>query len=826
MRKSVGVLSVALAIILQQGHAQKGSEWHPLVPGKDRGVSIRIPETSLNRTTIEFTVPGFFTHPVRVQDQSAVIISLLGGTSIMEKGSPDVPKVRRNIIVSDTALMKAQILSRKDTVLSFPLIAPSKGQLPRTVNPDTIPYVFGPFYQQDRWYPDSTIEMGEPFMLRDHRGVAVQFNPFQYNPVRKLLRVFTQLRVEVTASGADTRNRRNKARSGPQSLSPDYREVYDRRFLNFAKLGPRYPSVLESGRLLVVVADPLAGAIQDFVDWKTRKGLPTEVVGYPSGTGSGTTNLQQYIQNVYDSQQGLTYVILVGDNEQIPTRTGSSAQAAPSDPMYVKLAGDDDYPDAFISRVSATTISEAQNQLSKIIAYERFPDTGPFAAWYTRGTGIASDQGSPSDWQRCDELRDKLIAAGYSLVDQIYDPNATSARVTSALDGGRSIINYIGHGSDQSWVTTGFDNNDIDGLQSSNHLPFIIDVACMNGNFSGTGGDCFAEHWMKTGTADAPRGAIGIYASSRNADWVPPCIMQAEAVDLFVAGDISTLGGICYDGVMKGIDEYPGETGKKLMEQYNLFGDCTMEVRSKIPITMQVIHPPNAPTISSGFIVAVKQGTAMLPGARVTLTKDGQFVGSSLTAQDYPDKGTATFSFDLTPGPLTICVTQPNVIPYVGACQLETYAGELWVSLHGGATQPYDDWYESAFCFNSVVDLEYHWRLNWAVVVEFAYNDFKLVDPPTHFPWWNLTPTIRYYPKVGNIRFYFNGGPGIYIPKDGTAKVGVKLGGGVDFTISRSVRLEAGTDYHLIPAASGTNSVEDRRTGFQHFHAGLLLRLN
>ena len=36
------------------------------------------------------------------------------------------------------------------------------------------------------------------------------------------------------------------------------------------------------------------------------------------------------------------------------------AENAPSDPMYVKLAGEDHYPDALISRISAQNITQSR----------------------------------------------------------------------------------------------------------------------------------------------------------------------------------------------------------------------------------------------------------------------------------------------------------------------------------------------------------------------------------------------------------------------------------------------------------------------------------
>ena len=813
--------------ISQTVFSQTKREWIQIGDRAEKEVLVKVLESDLNRTVVEFQIGGYYIEKLMINDSIYIKLSLPESTPLMEKGFPYIPKVRRNIIISDSARMDFKILQMQDTTISTIPIAPSKGHLPRSVNPDSIPYIFDDFYQQDAWYPETNISIGEPFILKDYRGLTIQYNPYQYNHIQRVLKIYTKIVVELSAIGKDGSNRKDRKR-GPIKLSPDLFQLYKRQFINFEILSERYTPILESGRLLVVVFDDFASDIEDFVEWKIRKGIPTITARYPTDTGNGTTNLQNYIQNLYDSDEGLNYIILVGDDGQIPTLTGSHAQAAPSDPMYVKLEGNDDYPDAFISRISATSSVEVLNQTTKFINYERFPDTGTAAAWYHQGTGIASDQGNPKDWERANDLRNELINYGYTLVDQIYDPGATAADVTNALNGGRSIINYLGHGGSDNWVTTGFDNNDIDALNTTNDLPFIIDVACMNGNFTWATGDCFAERWLKTGTASSPRGAIGIYASSRNADWVPPCVMQEEAIDLLVTEQSTTLGGICFNGVMAALDEYAGDAGdpgKKLMEQFNLFGDCTLELRTKSPSTFDVIHPNSAPNVNDNFIVAVKKGSSMIPDANVTLVKDDQIIGTELTVDTYPDKGTAKFSYNLSSGPMTICVTKPNYVPYVGACQLEPYIGELWISLHSGATKPFDEWYEDTFCFNGIVNFEYHIKLLWAVVLEVGYNDFKWQYQKEHFPWWNISATARYYYPITRFRPFINIGPGLYIPDEGDIRFGVKFGIGIDYPVIDRIMIEMGTDYHNIFKGSEDRLNQDKKTTFQHFHAGFVFQL-
>src|SRR5690606_9120560 len=195
--------------------------------------------------------------------------------------------------------------------------------------------------------------------------------------------------------------------------------IYRSLFINFGFSHYDYVPLQETGRLLVVYPTAFASNITPFVQWKQERGLETLTAEYPTQTGSGSTALKTYIQNLYNSSGSVTFIVLVGESNQIPTLSGQY-ESAPSDPSYVKLAGSDAYPDAFISRISPSSSTNLDYVLQKLINYEKYPDTGPDAEWYLKGTGVASNEGSPPDWQRANWLRDMLMNdMHFTHVDQI-----------------------------------------------------------------------------------------------------------------------------------------------------------------------------------------------------------------------------------------------------------------------------------------------------------------------------------------------------------------------------------------------------------------------
>ena len=181
---------------------------------------------------------------------------------------------------------------------------------------------------------------------------------------------------------------------------------------------------------------------------------------------------------------------------------------------------------------------------------------------------------------------------GWTQVDQIYDPGATATMVSNSINDGRGILDYIGHGSGTSWSTSGFSVSNANALTNGWKNPFILDVACMNGQF--TLSECLAEAMLRAGDTLNPKGAIAMYSASTNASWVPPCDMQSQGIYLLTNGRKKSVGGVCFSGTMYAMDLWGGSSGEglKLMEQYHIFGDCSMQLTFGVPLGPTISHTP------------------------------------------------------------------------------------------------------------------------------------------------------------------------------------------------------------------------------------------
>jgi hypothetical protein len=525
-------------------------------------VEVQVFQDALDHIVLDYHLADFNVQSVVIDTVEYKHITLGCESPIKIKGAPELPNVRRSLIIPDGAEVLLTVLASEFYEIQDLNVAPSKGILLRTTNPVDVPYTFGKAYETDAFYPRDLAHLCEPYTLRDHRGVIVQLNPFQYNPVTRVLRVYTEVTLELTAKvlPEPTPLRRE--------LSSMFDQIYARHFLNYGpdlRLGP----VGGVGDMLIICHDPWLPNVQPLVDHRNATGIPTTAVGV-STIGNNASDIQNYIQAVFDSSN-LVFVLLVGDAAEVATPGDGQ------DPTYAKVAGADDIPDLFIGRFSAQTPDQLDTQVQRTIEYETMP--APAQDWYWRATGIASDQGpgddGEMDWEHLDNIRLDLLAYGYDPVDQIYDPGATAGQVTAVVNAGRGLINYTGHGAVDHWSTTGFDNTDVSQLLNDNRLPFVFSVACQVGNFAGH--TCFAEAWLRATNATEPTGAVATYMSAIDQSWSPPMCAQDEFIDLLVSAAPLSFGALCFAGSIQMIGEY-GDDGVDMFDTWHVFGDPSLSI--------------------------------------------------------------------------------------------------------------------------------------------------------------------------------------------------------------------------------------------------------
>jgi len=630
-------------------------------------LSVNVISSDDYSTVIDYSFGSFERMPVAINGETYYQITLRGEPLLLNAGSPSLPKISRSIVIPDAARMSVEA-SDFDYVDYQMKIVPSKGNFTRNINPQDVPYTFSEVYSDNEFYPLTIADSNEPYILRDYRGLTVNFYPFSYNPVTETLRVYYNATIVVTNTGNDNVNIKDRRSA---KINSEFKEMYNNHFINLNS--ERYEPVSEMGRLIVICHASFMDAITPYVEWKRQKGLQTDLYDVAE-IGTNGNALKAFIQEQYDLNDGLVFVQLVGDIAQIPTVMVSGDA---SDPSYALLEGNDNYPDIFIGRFSAENVDHVNTQVERTVHYER--DLNTDATWLEYGEGIGSSQGAgqgddgEADWVHLNNIRADLLEEvepyyNYQEVDQIYETNGGNASmVANGLNEGRGIINYCGHGSTTTWVTTGFSNSNVNQLVNDYKLPFINSVACVNGDFDGQ--TCFAEAWLRAtnNTTGVPTGAIAMYASSINQSWAPPMAAQDEVIDVLVGTSVDdtegkiTTGGLFYNSSCLMLDEY---NDIAMYKTWHIFGDCALVVRTATPETMTLSYQPS-------LFIGVDQllVNTGVENALACLSFEGQILGSGYTDVT----GSVTLNLvnvPAVPTDLTLTVTAFNKVTEVGTVAL------------------------------------------------------------------------------------------------------------------------------------------------------------
>ena len=610
-------------------------QWTTVLDATPAKMTTQLVSSSEESIKVRLQVPGFYTSTVTTPQGEAKVITVPSAVSTAHAGEPDVPMIGIPAAIGNQARMDIRVTEAKYMDFENIVVAPSKGDFPRTIDPATVPYTYGDCYNKDAFFPSITAELYEPYILRDFRGQNMAIHPFVYNPVTKTLRVYYDMTIEMYKVDDNGKNTLEPRRSNVMKVDPDFKSVYGRHFINYEAAQSKYNPLDEEGDLLIICYDQFINSMTDFVNWKRTRGVNTTIVG-TSTAGTSYNAIKNYIQSQYNANNNLTHVLLVGDVAQIPGYSysgGGSSYSGLGDNAYGQIVGNDIYNDVFIGRFSAGSVSQVATQVNRVITYER--DLTPSATWLEKAEGISrkengSGHNSEDDYQHMDNIRTDLLNYGYNPVYQRYANlngyDGSSSTISSDINQGVGIINYANHGQETGWGANSsgyiyYANSHVNALTNENKLPFIFSVACLVGKYDHST-DCFAETWMRATNNNNPTGAVGTLMSYISQPWIPPMWAQDECIDILVGSYSSnikhTWGGTAINGLMGIFDHYSTSEQQAVgtYQAWILYGDPSMMLRTKTPQMMTVTHPGTINSSATSYTVHVSGGE----GALATIT--------------------------------------------------------------------------------------------------------------------------------------------------------------------------------------------------------------
>lgn len=526
-----------------------------------------------------------------------------------EKGKPAIPFFSEAVQVPGEGSVSYEVTYDGFYEINDINILPSKGDLKRNVNPETVPYVFDEVYNQDAFYPGNLSAISEPYILRSTRGVNISLFPYQYNPVQKKLRIYQNMRVvvntDITLEGA------NELHSNNTFKSAVYNDIYNHHYIN-ALDDPSYTMIGETGSMLIITDENFAAILQPLQRWKNQSGIKTNIVT-TAETGTTDTQIKSYIEDYYAANPDLVFVLLAGDSDKVPSHTygNSWGEELWSDSYYGQITGgeNDFYPELLVGRLSGNE-QDMNTMVARILEYDKTPMEGD---WMKNAIGIGSNEGDgygndgEADFQHLRNIRTQLIDYGYSTVYEFYQGSQgwedapgepTPTMINSAMNDGTGLFNYTGHGWLEGMATGNYTNADVLNLDNNGKYPFVISVACNNGTF--VNATTLGEAFLRATNENGPTGAIAFAGSSILMSWAPPMATQDEMTNIltevYEGHRNASLGGLFYNAQIGMLTEYNEDgTSKEVMQTWILFGDPSSMFRYD---TTQEITAQHADLIS------------------------------------------------------------------------------------------------------------------------------------------------------------------------------------------------------------------------------------
>lgn len=596
-----------------------------------------------------------------------------------ELGAPALPFFSQAVQVSNRGNVSYELVYDDIEVIENIEILPSKGNLKRNVNPADVPFTFGEIYEQNSFYPQDLVKVSEPFILKNTRGVSVSFYPYQYNPVEKKLLIYKNMWVKVITDASVMGI--NELNSSVNTETLTFQSIYKSLYLNES---PIYTAVSEVGSLLIVTAPEYYEVLEPLVEWKIQSGIKTTVVS-TNETGTTSKAIKSFISDYYTLNPDLTFIILVGDSDKIPSHTYGYIWGEDrwSDSYYGQLSGgeNDFYPEALVGRFSGNA-DEIEIMINRILDYEKTPFAG---TWMKNAIGVASDEGDgygndgESDYQHLRNIRTQLQAFGYEDAYEFYQGTQggedlpgepTPTMINDAMDIGIGLFNYTGHGWTEGVSTGNYTNSDVWNLENYGKYPFVVSVACNNGTFVDT--TSLGESFLRANVNGVPTGAIAFAGSSILMAWAEPMATQDEMTNIlteyYSTQRNATIGGLFYNAQIGMLAEYGNsETAKEVMQTWVLFGDPSVLFRYDVTQAITASHATTITSSDMSFLITdcnAESGIATL-SQNFTIIGTGVVVGGNVEI---------TFEEDLDfegENPVLTIVKQ-NYAPYQSEVALST----------------------------------------------------------------------------------------------------------------------------------------------------------
>ncbi len=566
-------------------------------------------------------------------------------------------------------------------------IMPAAAPVPFSVEQEIYPVEPNPdIYGSSTPYPRRPFSFEGSSVIMGIPVAYVKVFPVRWNPASRTVEVLTNLTLNVTyenspeASTVSRRSIQSELRSqeivrnsvvNPDAVSSSGATIVDSKDLTY-------------GEYVIITPPDYVSYAQDLADWKTSKGVPTNVY---------TTTLIQGWYTCYDLQQeirafltdcrneGVEYILIYGDDNRIAGRdveitTNGETEYPPVDLYWAdnndttpgidrwdsndnliwgeyEIDNVDYHPDLWVGRASVNTTGECTIFNQKVYTYERISATDyfeyseieerigyttellwgdPYWCYGSAGAELISNY-VPSAWEE----------------EKCYDSNGNnSVTITrNMINDGPHHIYHASHGAETLFSLPGGTYTTTDFMNQTNisggGLPAIWNsISCLIG-YLDYSVDCMGDAWLNSPNG----GGFGAFNARygwgipSNPGYGPSEILSRYFYDVMWNHDLYNLG-VAH---LMGSDEMcppADECDDWCVKEYNLFGDPELPMWFLDAPDLSASHPGSISEATT-FNVTVTSGGSPVSGARVCIQKGNWQTGDIYMVHTTNSSGIATF---------------------------------------------------------------------------------------------------------------------------------------------------------------------------------------
>jgi hypothetical protein len=345
--------------------------------------------------------------------------------------------------------------------------------------------------------------------------------------------------------------------------------------------------------------------------------------------------IQQYYRR---KDTALKFVVIVGDVQQVPAHRAESLNIpdAVTDHFY-RAIDTDDYnadiagPDVGVGRISVENEEQLRVVLEKYSRYQLgiFRDS----RWMKKASFIATDD---EDHNSTAEETHEFVINNYTSMQKYFGtfPDAETAAggdrlfaikhqakdgdLISALNEGRGIFNYSGHGTFKEWEGPAFTAKDLDKITSVDSMPMVVSNACDTAQFHV--GESFGEAWQRH-----PKGGVFFWGSMDKSFWHEDDRLERSMYEQIFVRSQKNFAAITNSSLAEVWRYYGGEgRSKYYWETYVSLGDPSLEIRTEKPAQAFILGPGkirrNSSRIDLQVVNFLRQPLAFVT---VSLTEEG-----------------------------------------------------------------------------------------------------------------------------------------------------------------------------------------------------------